>query len=865
MEPKYTKMIQNYLDTKKEYSDCILFYRLGDFYEMFFDDAETVSNLLGLTLTGRECGGGNRAPMCGIPYHSANTYIARLTRLNYKVAICEQIGEVTGNGPMERKVVRIITPGTIMDEGGLDQSKNNYIAAISASRDTCVGVAWLDLSTGAFFAEQFLGDSAYAKASDHLASLKPSEIISDDLSYNKSNYLACVRMGIVPNFYQHTESSFEYDKARKLLLEQLKKKSLADIDCEDYPQCVCSAGGLLHYLSITQMRTLEHINKFTIVKNNIFMELDINTRLNLEICETMYDRKKRGSLLWVIDKTQTTMGARKLRNWLEKPLQNINEINARLDAVEELTNKMVLRAELRELLRSFQDIERISSKASYGNLNPKNCQALGYSLEKLPQIQKAITSFTSKKLKESANKIICIDGLAKKLISAFVEDVPTTIKEGGFIRPGFDKALDDCVAYKENGRDWVLALEAKEREKTGNMKLKIQYNRVAGYFFEVAKNMSHLLPERFVKIQAMATTDRYMTEDLQSIADSIANADVRRVEIELAIFDKLRREIMDNIPAIQQTAEQIATVDCLLSLAEVAIQNDYTRPDFSCENNGYEIIESRHPVIEKLIQEERFVPNDVLFNADQRTIIITGPNMAGKSTYMRQIALVVLLAHVGSFVPAKSAKLSLTDRIFTRIGASDNLGMGQSTFMVEMSEVANIIKNATKNSLLILDEIGRGTSTQDGMSIAWAVLEYIASSISARTLFSTHYHKLTELQGKLPGVINMFVTVSEFDNKMTFLRKVEYGSTSQSYGIEVARFAGIPDPIINRAKDIMNSQESEHAPKITKAMENYTTKDLRIETKFQIIKEMLDKTDINNLTPLEAFSKIAELKKQIND
>ena len=451
------------------------------------------------------------------------------------------------------------------------------------------------------------------------------------------------------------------------------------------------------------------------------------------------------------------------------------------------------------------------------------------------------------------------------LQEAFVDEPPAVIRDGGFIRKGFDPELDKCLDAKKDGQEWINALEAKERELTGEKRLKILYNRVAGYYIEVPKAVSGNLPFRFQKVQSMATTDRFVTNDLRQIEDTIKNAEARKLDIELEVFNRIRQEIMQNIPIIQTTAEQIAIVDCILSLAEVAVQNNYCRPVFDANSNGYEIIESRHPVVEKLITDERFVPNDVVFNDEQRTIIITGPNMAGKSTYMRQIALVVLLAHIGSFVPAKSAKVSLTDRIFTRIGASDNLGMGQSTFMVEMSEVANIIKNATKDSLLILDEIGRGTSTQDGMSIAWAVLEYIASAIKARTLFSTHYHKLTELQGKIPGVINMFVTVSEFDNKMTFLRKVEYGSTSQSFGIEVAKFAGIPQTIINRAKEIMRDQEADQGAITKKAIQQYKTQDLGVETKYEMIADILNKTDINNLTPLEALSKIAELKKKIEN
>ena len=863
---KYSKMIQKYLETKAQYPDCIVFYRLGDFYEMFFEDAENVSSLLGLTLTARDCGYGQKAPMCGVPQHTVYTYISRLTKLNYKVALCEQLGEPTSNNtPMDRGVVRVITPGTVMEETSLEQDKNNFIASVSAERETTVGLAWIDMSTGAFFMQQFVGENAFDRLSDALAGILPSEIIADELSCNKSLQLPCVRMSVVPNFFKHNIEAFEYDNARKTVLAQINAKSLTELNCDDCPQAVCAGGALLNYLRETQMRDLGHINKITVVSSANYMNLDINTRLNLEICETMYDRKKRGSLLWVIDKTETTMGARLLRNWLDQPLQNINDINARLDAVSDMTENVVLRTELKNVLHNFQDIERLCGRASFGNLNPKNCEALGNSLIKLPHIKAAIAKFEAPLLKSCAKKIECLDKLATMLQEAFVDEPPAVIRDGGFIRKGFDPELDKCLDAKKDGQEWINALEAKERELTGEKRLKILYNRVAGYYIEVPKAVSGNLPFRFQKVQSMATTDRFVTNDLRQIEDTIKNAEARKLDIELEVFNRIRQEIMQNIPIIQTTAEQIAIVDCILSLAEVAVQNNYCRPVFDANSNGYEIIESRHPVVEKLITDERFVPNDVVFNDEQRTIIITGPNMAGKSTYMRQIALVVLLAHIGSFVPAKSAKVSLTDRIFTRIGASDNLGMGQSTFMVEMSEVANIIKNATKDSLLILDEIGRGTSTQDGMSIAWAVLEYIASAIKARTLFSTHYHKLTELQGKIPGVINMFVTVSEFDNKMTFLRKVEYGSTSQSFGIEVAKFAGIPQTIINRAKEIMRDQEAEQGAITKKAIQQYKTQDLGVETKYEMIADILNKTDINNLTPLEALSKIAELKKKIEN
>ena len=869
-DKKYSKMIQQYLDTKAAFPDCIMFYRLGDFYEMFFEDAQNVSSELGLTLTARDCGSGQKAPMCGVPFHSAHNYVSRLANNGHKVAICEQLNTPikktsSGNVVIDRSVVRVITPGTIMDEYLLQQGKNNYIAAVYAPRSTVVGLSWIDLSTGEFNIQQFTGDNALDDLSDTLVSISPAEIICDENTLKLALDLACTRMGIVPNFSKHKLEAFDYNNAYKMILKQLNAKNLQGLGCDDKSQAISAGGALLDYLLETQMRDLKHINKINVVTSDYYMHLDINTRLNLEICETMYDRKKRGSLLWVLDHTKTTMGARLLRSWLEQPLQDIALINARLDAVEELTKDMVFRTELQEALSNFQDIERLCGRVSFGNLNPRNCVALGISLSKLPHIKSLVSKLKSQMFVDCTHKIECHDDLAQKLQTAFVDEPPTVIRDGGFIRKGYSAELDKLMDAKKDGQDWISALEAKERELTGEKKLKILYNRIAGYYIEVPKASSENMPFRFQKVQSMANTDRFTTTDLRQLEDTINNAEERKLELELQLFDEIRQEIMDYIPSIQQTAQQIAIIDCLLSLAHVAVQFDYTRPTFDEKGTGYEIIESRHPVIERLITKERFVPNDVLFNDKQRTIIITGPNMAGKSTYMRQIALIVLMAHVGCFVPAKYARVSLTDRIFTRIGASDNLGMGQSTFMVEMSEVANIIKNATKDSLLILDEIGRGTSTQDGMSIAWAVLEYIASSIKARTLFSTHYHRLTDLQGKLPGVVNMRVTVSEFDNEMTFLRKVEYGSSSQSFGVEVAKLAGIPQTIINRANEVMRSQEIEHNDTVDAAMEQYTTKDLGISTKYEMIADILNKTDINNLTPLEALSKLSELKKKIND
>ncbi len=860
---KLSSMMRSYVEKKEQYPNTIMFFRLGDFYEMFFEDAETASKLLNITLTARDCGAGQKAPMCGVPYHAAGTYIAKLTELGLKVAICEQLSEPIKGQLVERDVVQIVTPGTVMEDNQLTAQKNNFIACVSSERGTIVGLAWIDLTTGEFYLQQFTGDDAFSRLSDVLVSISPSEIIADKASCFNSVNLQCVKMDVVPQFSMHKDSAFDYNNARNAILRQLNIKSLDQIKCENKSQAVCAGGALLNYLLETQMRDLNHINSVKVVNDGHFMHLDINTRLNLEICQTMFERKKRGSLLWVLDKTETSMGARLLNSWLEHPLQDDEEINERLDAVEELTRDTLARADLREVLKNTNDIERLCGRVSYGNLGPKSCEALGETLAKLPRLKEIMSQFNSKLLKTCTKNLCDLQDTASELQRAFIKDPPATIKDGGFIKEGFDEELDKCLLAKRDGQSWINELEARERELTGEKKLKIAYNRVSGFYFDVPKSIAENLPFRFQRIQTRANNDRFTTSDLKKLEEIILNADEQRLTLELQVFDRIRKDLLAKLTEIQQTARQIAVIDCILSLADVAVANYYTRPIINKNVNDFEIIESRHPVVEKLINNERFVPNDLTFNDDQRTIIITGPNMAGKSTYMRQIALIVLMAHIGCFVPAKSARIAITDRIFTRIGASDNLGMGQSTFMVEMNEVSNIIKNATKDSLLILDEIGRGTSTQDGLSIAWAVLEYIATTIRARTLFATHYHKLTELQGKLPGVVNMRVTVSEFDNQMSFLRKVEYGSTNQSFGVEVAKLAGIPQTIVNRAKEVMKDQQEVENKAFDMAIEQYDYSNVELKAKYEMLVDILKNTDVNNLTPIEAITKLAELKQKI--
>ena len=862
-EPKLSAMMTKYKEKKAEYPDCILFYRLGDFYEMFFEDAILASKLLEITLTGRDCGLAERAPMCGVPYHAADLYISKLTDQGYKVAICEQLGQ--GNGKLfERDVVRIVTPGTVMEEGQLART-NNFIAAVSSEKSNIVGLSWIDLSTGEFYIQQFNGEDAFSKLSDSLVGISPREIVADKNSCFYSTNLQCVKMGVVPPFSGFMEEKFEFMTAKQVVLSQLHEKSLAKLHCENKAQAVCAAGALLSYLYYTQKRDLTHINTLKVISNTNYMHLDVNSRLNLELNQTLAEGKKKGSLLWVLDKTQTAMGARLMNNWIEHPLQDAIEINDRLDAVEELTLATITRAELKSTLNLICDIERIVGRASYGNLTPKNCLSLGQALQTLPKIKQLLSSFKSPLLRECDLNINDMAELSNLLISAIDEKkASNTIRDGDFIKFGFDAELDKCIEAKENGARWITDLELKEREQTGIKTLKISYNKVIGYFFYATKSVAENLPFRFQRVQTLTTGERFTTTELKDLQNTILSAEEKKIAIELNIFDNLRKAILSKITQIQLTSQQLAKLDCLLSLAEVAVESNYTKPQINNQIVGYNIVEGRHPVVEKLIKSERFVPNDLLINDKQRTIIITGPNMAGKSTYMRQVALIVLLSHIGSFVPAKSAQISITDRIFTRIGASDNLGMGQSTFMVEMAEVSNILKNATSNSLLILDEIGRGTSSQDGFSIAWAVLEYIVTEIKARTLFATHYHKLTELQGKLPAVVNMCVTVSEFNNQMTFLRKIEYGSTNKSFGIEVAKLAGLPSVVIERAKTMLKAQQVEDDTVVGKVVDSYDYHDEVMKAKYQDICNILHNADVNNITPIEAISILADLKKKID-
>ena len=852
----YTPMMKHYLSLKETNKDSILFYRLGDFYEMFFEDAQLVSKLLGLTLTKKSCGTAERAPMCGVPYHSAQTYISRLIDMGYKVAICEQLTEAKKNEMVNRDIVRIITPGTVMEEEILDVS-NNYIASVCLNTINSIGLSWLDLSTGEFNMAEYKGDKAFQKLNDALTSFKPSEIISNSKAFDESCNLPCVRTEIVPKFYQFLDFCYEFTNASQSILNQLKIGSLTVLNCSDKPEGVCASGALLAYISQTQKRSLEHINKLNIEQDDSFLYIDASARLNLELNETIFERKRRGSLLWVLDQTKTSMGRRTLEHWLDKPLRDENIINNRLDAVDELTKNTIARNELIDILSGVSDIERICGRVSYGSVGPRGCVDIQKSLKKFPKIKNLLKNFNSPLLKEINKNIEDFSALQQLLEKALKDEAPVSAKDGDFIKSGFSAELDKFLSAKKDGKTWIAELENKERELTGIKSLKIKFNNILGYFFDIPSASKDKVPYRFLRKQSLANSDRFTTEDLTKLAEDILNAEENIQRLEQEIFNYLKEEIKKQTEKIQTSANQISILDVLISFACVSIDNRYVKPTINSKIKEIKIIGGRHPVVEKINKAERFVPNDTLLNEDCRTMIITGPNMSGKSTYMRQVALITIMAHLGCFVPATQAEIKICDRIFTRIGASDNLGMGQSTFMVEMIEVASILQNATKNSLLILDEIGRGTSTYDGLSIAWAVVEFITQKIKAYTLFATHYHEITELEGKIQGVKNYQVAVKEFNNSIIFLHNIIKGYANKSFGIEVAIIAGINKEVITRAREVLHYHEQQD---FNSSVQSCSESNNNNDDINQQILQRVREIEPNILTPIEALSVLAELK-----
>ena len=846
-------MMEHYLSMKEKYKDCVLFYRLGDFYEMFFDDAVRVSKLLDLTLTGRDCGLKERAPMCGIPFHAADAYIAKLVSMGERVAICEQLTEPTaGRGMVERDVIRVVSAGTVIEENQLDEKKNNYIACAYKS-GAAYALAWADITTGELCAEELSGRENVISA---LVNLAVAEVIcNEEMLFDAKEDVEASR-GALPAFSCYLPWAFEKAAAERSVCEQLGAASLEALGLDGKDGAVRAAGALLEYLRETQKHALKNMNAIRVVDAGRNMTLDANAVRNLEILKNNAEGKRYGSLLWLLDHTKTGMGARKLVAMLSAPLADKAEIERRLDAVDELFKGTVVRMGIADMLGGVRDIERLTGRVSNGNLQPRDCLALSSSLAAVPNLKFQLIGFSSSLLCEIAGDLVDTKEICDLLDRAISPDA-TTLKEGNYIRRGYSEQLDELRAVKDNGKSLVLELETRERERTGIRNLKVGFNRVFGYYIEVTNSFKDKVPYSYVPRQTLANCVRYTTEELKDLEGKILGSTDAASRLEEHLFGELMEVLSRNIPVFQRIAGAIALLDCLVSFASVAKENKYCRPEIA-EGGALEIEEGRHPVVEA-ISKDRFVPNDCrLDNGDDRTMIITGPNMAGKSTYLRQVALITFMAHVGCFVPAKRARVPLCDRIFTRIGASDNLILDRSTFMVEMTEVANILRNATERSLLILDEVGRGTSTFDGLSIAWSVIEYLTNNVRAKTLFATHYHELTELEGKLEGVKNYKINVREIGGSIVFLRKIVRGGASRSFGVEVASLAGVPEEVTSRAKVIL--KELERGEKRREKLPEPTEEPQ--ETEEFSLREELRGIDVNTLTPMQALALLAELKEK---
>ncbi len=867
---EFSPMMQRYLETKEQYKDCILFYRLGDFYEMFFDDAIIASRELEITLTGKDCGQQERAPMAGVPHHAAEMYISRLITKGYKVAICEQLEDPKNTkGIVKRGVVRVVTPGTIVESNMLEERKNNYIMSIFKS-GIYFGISVCDISTGEFYSAEIKDNNNFPIVLDEIARYTPSELVIN------SNLADCTEeIGKIKERFNLYITRFQ-DKFFDSKPDVIKLRfSLVDINqktienLEEKSFAVASINALIEYIEQTQMTSLDHINKITLYQISKYMSLDINARRNLEITEKMRDKSKKGTLLWVLDKTSTSMGGRHLRRWLNDPLIDILEINRRLDAVKELKENIMLRGEILDNLKKVYDIERLAGKMAYGNANARDMITLKNSLTKVPEVKSVLKNSSSFMLKDIYENLDELQDIHELIEKAIVDDPPMTVKDGGIIKIGYDEEVDKLKKATTEGKNWIIQLESDEKQKTGIKNLKVGFNKVFGYFIEVTKSNLDQVPERYIRKQTLTNAERYITEELKNLENQILGAEEKVVSLEYDLFTKIREEIAKNIVRLQKTATLISSLDVLTSFAQVAEDMNYCMPQV--DNSGIiDIKGGRHPVIEKILGTGGFVENDTYLDKDEnRLSIITGPNMAGKSTYMRQVALITLMAQVGSFVPAEEAKIGVVDKIFTRVGASDDLSMGQSTFMVEMMEVATILKEATPNSLVILDEIGRGTSTYDGLSIAWAVAEYIANKekCGAKTLFATHYHELTELEEKIEGVKNYSIAVKEKGEDIIFLRKIVRGGTDESYGIHVARLAGVPKIVTEEANKILKSLERKN---ILAGKKEEKKDKKQVEGQFDMynfklaeIAHEIDKINLNELTPIDALNTLVKIKEKM--
>lgn len=877
-----TPMMQQYMETKKEYPDCILFYRLGDFYEMFYEDAITASRELEITLTGKNCGQEERAPMCGVPYHAVEGYLNKLVAKGYKVAIGEQIEDPKqAKGLVKREVVRVVTPGTNMNVQALEDNKNNYLMCVTYL-PLKIGISLADVSTGDFMMTEVEDER---KLMDEIMKYQPSEIVCNDAFLVSGMDIPDLKGRLGITVYALEPHLFDDDGCRECLKRHFQVKTLTGLGVEDFPTGTIAAGALLQYLYDTQKTSLSHLSRITPYITSKYMLLDSSTRRNLELAETLREKQKRGSLLWVLDKTKTAMGGRMLRNDIEQPLIEKEAIEKRLDAIEELNKDACSRDELREYLTPIYDMERLLGRVSYKTANPRDLIAFRNSLEMLPHIKTVLEGFKAELLSEINCRIDSLEEIKKLLEDSIEEEPPISVRDGGIIRAGFDGSVDQLREAKQNGKKWLTELENEDRERTGIKNLRIKYNKVFGYYFEVTNSYQNLVPEDYIRKQTLANAERYTTPKLKELEDMILNAEDKLCTLEYEAFCRVRDRVAGEMLRIQETAKAVGKLDVLASLSVVAERNQYTRPKLN-EKGIIDIKDGRHPVVEQMIEHDMFIANDTyLDNGSNCISVITGPNMAGKSTYMRQAALIVLMAQIGSFVPAKSANIGIVDRIFTRVGASDDLASGQSTFMVEMNEVANILRNATADSLLVLDEIGRGTSTFDGLSIAWAVIEHISNRkiLGAKTLFATHYHELTELEGKMSNVNNYCIAVKERGDDIVFLRKIVKGGADKSYGIQVAKLAGVPDMVIDRAKEIVQQLSDND---ITEKVQNIAV-DLRGDGKQKkqarfdevdlaqislfdtvtdedVLKE-LKEIDVSNLTPLDALNTLYRLQNKLNN
>ena len=878
-----TPMMQQYKKTKEEFKDCILFYRLGDFYEMFFDDAKIVSKELELTLTGKNCGLEERAPMCGVPFHAVEGYLSKLVSRGYKVAICEQVEDpAQAKGLVKREVIRVVTPGTNLNAQALDESRNNYIMSIVYVSDR-FGISFADVTTGDYFVTEV---DSVRKLLDEMYKFSPKEVICNEALVMSGVDMEDLKERLHLTMYALESWYFDDELCQRALLEHFRVSSLKGLGAADFGCGVIAAGALLRYLTETQKTSLSHMSKLQPYISGNFMVIDSSSRRNLELVETLREKQKRGSLLWVLDKTKTAMGARTLRGYVEQPLIQKEEIERRLQAVEELNSQMITREELREYLSPVYDLERLIGRISYQTANPRDLIAFKTSLGMLPHLKTLLMDFQSPLLQEIRNDLDVLPDLYELIESSVLEEPPVTIREGNIIKDGYHEEVDRFRKAKTEGKSWLAEIETKERERTGIKNLRIKYNKVFGYYLEVTNSYKDLVPEDYIRKQTLTNAERYITPELKELEDTILGAEEKLTALEYELFTDIRDRIAAEVLRIQRTAKAVARLDVFTSLAFVADKNHYVRPKI----NGQGVVDiqkGRHPVVEQMIPENMFISNDTYLDNDSNRIsVITGPNMAGKSTYMRQTALIVLMAQIGSFVPAERADIGIVDRIFTRVGASDDLASGQSTFMVEMNEVSNILRNATANSLLILDEIGRGTSTFDGLSIAWAVIEHIADKklLGAKTLFATHYHELTELEGTMEGVNNYCIAVKEKGDDIVFLRKIVQGGADRSYGIQVAKLAGVPESVIERAKELAEelsradisvkakniAEEGRAKGKQKKKPKRYDEVDLEQISLFDTVKNEdvireLEELDLPNMTPMEAMNTLNRLQNRLKN